>query len=102
MQNTNKKGYMNSSLFATEGVASVGLWLAPAAALACGTVFALANYVSSRLPPRFILVSGGLMPQILTNVPLATSLLTHGLAILLALWWITPPRISETQRTSAT
>lgn len=95
MQNVYTMGYMNSSLFATEGVASVGLWLASVSALACGAVFTLANYVSSGLPSRFILLSSGLMPQILTNVPLTTSLLTHGLVILFALWWVTPRLIGE-------
>lgn len=93
MQNTYSMGYMNSSLFATEGVASVGLWWAPISALACGAVFALGNYASSGLPPRLVLLSSGLMPQILTNVPLTTSLLTHGLVILIALWCVTPRMI---------
>jgi hypothetical protein len=97
MQNTYTMGYMNSSLFATEGVASVGLWLAPVSALACGTVIAFVNYASSGLPPRFILLSSGLMPQILTNTPLTTSLLTHGLAILVLLWWVTPRLIGAKQ-----
>lgn len=95
MQNTYTMGYMNSSLFATEGVASVGPWLAPIAALACGAVFAFSNYVSSGLPSRFILLSSGLMPQILTNTPLTTSLLTHGLVILIALWCVTPRLVGE-------
>lgn len=90
MQNTYTMGYMNTSLFATEGVASVGLWLAPISALACGAVIAFANYVSSGLSPRLILLSSGLMPQILTNTPLTTSLLTHGMVILIALWCVTP------------
>ncbi|MET4089312.1 hypothetical protein [Bradyrhizobium sp. S3.5.5] len=97
MQNTYIMGYMNSSLFATEGVASVGLWLAPISALTCGAVFAFANYVSSGLPSRFILLSSGLMPQILTNTPLTTSLLTHGVVIMIALWCVTPRLISEKQ-----
>jgi hypothetical protein len=99
MQNTYSLGYMNSSLFATEGVASVGLWLAPISALACGGVFVVANYASFGLPPRFILLSSGLMPQILTNTPLTTSLLTHGLVFLIALWWVTPRPAGENDRT---
>lgn len=95
MQNTYTMGYMNSSMFATEGVASVGLWLAPISGLGCGAIIAFANYLSSGLPSRFILLSSALMPQILTNTPLSTSLLTHGLAILIALWCVTPRPKSE-------
>ncbi|MFT4116908.1 hypothetical protein [Bradyrhizobium sp.] len=95
MQNTYSMGYMNSSLFSTEGVASVGLLLAPISALACSLVLLLANYASSGLPPRFILLSSGLMPQILTNTPLTTTLLTHGLVILIVLWCVTPRLIGE-------
>jgi hypothetical protein len=98
MQNTYSMGYMNSSMFATEGVASVGLWLAPISALVCGGVFVVANYASFGLPSRFILLSSGLMPQILTNTPLTTSLLTHGLAFLIALWWMTPRPAGEKDR----
>ncbi|MET4346999.1 hypothetical protein ABIC08_007784 [Bradyrhizobium sp. RT9b] len=98
MQNTYSMGYMNSSMFATEGIASVGLWWAPISALACGGVFAVANYASSGLPPRLVLLSSGLMPQILTNVPLTTSLLTHGLVILIALWSVTPRLIGGKQQ----
>jgi len=49
-------GNMNASLFATEGVASVGPIFAPIVALACGFVFAPGNKVSAGLPPRFVLV----------------------------------------------
>lgn len=90
MQNAYGMGYMNSSLFATEGVASVGPWFAPISAMACATVIAFANCASSRLPSPFVLLSSGLMPQILTNTPLTTTLLTHGLAILTLLWLVMP------------
>lgn len=83
-------GNLNASLFATEGVASVGLFFAPLAALACGFVIALGNKLSAGLPSRFILISGALFPQILLNVPLTTALLTHGAGILFLLWYITP------------
>ena len=43
-------GAFNASLFATEGIASVGLTLAPLSALACGLVIALSNRLSSGLP----------------------------------------------------
>jgi hypothetical protein len=93
-------GAVNASLFATEGVASVGPKLAPLSALACGTVIALANRLSAGLPPRFILLSGGLLLQILLNVPLTTSLLSDGAAILFLLWSITPREIFEQGRAS--
>jgi hypothetical protein len=83
-------GDLNASLFATEGVASVGLLLAPLAAFACGLIIALGNRLSAGLPPRFILISGALLPQALMNVPLATVLLTHGAALLFLLWYVTP------------
>ena len=83
-------GAFNASLFATEGIASVGLMLAPLSAFGCGLVIALANRLSSGLPQQFILLSGGILPQVLLNVPLSTSLLTNGAAILFLLWYITP------------
>ena len=51
-------GNLNASLFATEGIASVGPVLAPLAVLACGLVISLANRLSSGLPPEFVLVVG--------------------------------------------
>ena len=50
-------------LFATEGVASVSLILAPLAVFACGLVIRSVTTSSSQLP-RFILVSRALLPQI--------------------------------------
>jgi hypothetical protein len=67
-----KLGGFNASLFATEGIASVGVLFAPIAALACGLVIAIGNRLSSGLPARFILVSGALLPQDFLNVPLST------------------------------
>ena len=93
-------GYFNASLFATEGVASVGLLLAPISAFVCGLVIALANRLSAGLPAGFILVSGAILPQILLNVPLSTVLLTHGAGILFVLWYIMPRSMFE-QRTMA-
>jgi hypothetical protein len=90
MQTTYKIGYFNASLFATEGIASVGVWFAPVAAFVCGLVIALANRVSAGLPAGFILISGALLPQLLLNVPLATVLLTHGAGLLFLLWYVTP------------
>jgi hypothetical protein len=88
-------GNFNASLFATEGIASVGLFFAPLTALLCGLVIALGNRLSAGLPPRFILISGALLPQILLNVPLTTALLTHGAGILFLLWYITPRAMFE-------
>ncbi len=93
MDHTYGFGNLNASLFATEGVASVGLLFAPLAALICGFVIAIGNRLSAGLPSRFILISGALLPQVLTNVPLTTALLTHGMAALFLLWYITPRAI---------
>jgi hypothetical protein len=91
-------GNFNASLFATEGVASVGLFLAPVSALACGLIVALGNRLSAGLPPSFILVSGAILAQIMLNVPLATVLLTHGAGLLFLLWYITPRSLFQQER----
>lgn len=83
-------GNFNASLFATEGIASVGILFAPVAVFACGLVIALANRVSAGLPAGFILVSGAVLPQILLNVPLTTTLLTNGAGVVFLLWYLTP------------
>ena len=88
-------GNFNASLFATEGIASVGVLFAPAAVFACGLFIALANRLSAGLPPRFVMISGAILPQILLNVPLTITLLTHGAAFLFLLWYITPRAIFE-------
>jgi len=88
-------GYFNASLFATEGIASVGILLAPVAALVCGLVIAVGNRLSAGLPAGFILVSGAILPQVLLNVPLTTVLLTHGAGILFVLWYVTPRSLFE-------
>ena len=90
MNNAYTYGNFNASLFATEGIASVGLALAPLSVLVCGLVIALSNRLSSGLPPRFVLLSGGVLPQIFLNVPFSTTLLSHGAAVLFLLWYITP------------
>jgi hypothetical protein len=74
---------------------------APAAVFACGLVIALANRLSAGLPPRFILISGAILPQILLNVPLTITLLTHGAAFLFLLWYITPRAIFEQKKALA-
>jgi hypothetical protein len=88
-------GAFNASFFATEGIASVGLWFAPLSALGCGLIVALANRLSAGLPATFVLVSGGMLPLVLLNVPLSTSLLTNGVAALFLLWYVTPRSIFE-------
>jgi hypothetical protein len=95
MQSTYKLGNFNASLFATEGIASVGLWFAPVATFACGLVIALGNRLSAGLPAGFILISGAILPQALLNVPLTTALLTHGAGILFMLWYVTPRSLFE-------
>ena len=90
MQEAYNVGNFNASLFATEGVASVGPLLAPLVVLACGLVIALGNRLSSGLPPKFILLSGGVIPQFFLNVPMTTTLLTGGAAFLFVLWYLTP------------
>jgi hypothetical protein len=90
MERTYQLGNLNASLFATEGIASVGPVLAPLAVLACGLVISLANRLSSGLPPEFVLLSGGVLPQVFLNVPLTTTLLTNGAALLFLLWYVTP------------
>jgi hypothetical protein len=90
MQRAYKLGNFNASLFATEGVASVGLLFAPIAVFVCGLVLALGNRLSAGLPAGFILTSGAAFSQILLNVPLSTALLTHGAATLFLLWYVTP------------
>lgn len=83
-------GFFNASLFATEGIASVGLAFAPLSALACGLIIGLGNRASAGLSPRFVLLSGGLLLQIFINVPFTVGLITHGAAILFLLWYIAP------------
>lgn len=93
MQDAYGYGNLNASLFATEGVASVGLVFAPLTALACGFVIALGNRASAGLPSRFVMLSGAMLPQQLLNVPLTTTLLTHGAAVMFLLWYIMPRSI---------
>jgi len=88
-------GYFNASLFATAGVAAVGPWFAPLSALVSGLIVAIGNRTSAHLPARFVLVSGAILPQILLNVPLTTAMVTHGMALLFALWYVTPRSIFE-------
>ncbi|WP_338688881.1 hypothetical protein V5279_24965 [Bradyrhizobium sp. 26S5] len=83
-------GNFNASFLATEGIASVGLALAPVSALVCGLILSVGSMVSRHLPPRFIAVSSGIAVPTIMNVPLTTSLLSNGIALLFLLWWLTP------------
>ena len=85
-------GYFNASLFATEGIASVGPLFAPIPAFVCGLVVALGNRTSANLPHRFVLISGAVLVQLILNVPFTTVLLTHGALLLFLLWYVTPLR----------
>lgn len=95
MQDTYRLGNLNASLFATEGVASVGPYLAPLVALVCGLVIAMGNRASAGLPPRFILLSGSILPQVLLNVPLTITMVTYGGGLLFVLWYVMPRSIFE-------
>jgi hypothetical protein len=88
-------GNVNASLFATEGIASLGPKWAPLSIFACGLVVALGNRLSSGLPPKLILLSAGILTQVFLNVPLTTSLLSNGAAVLFLLWHVTPRHIFE-------
>lgn len=94
MANNYGLGNMNASLFATEGIASVGLWFAPISALACGLVVAIGNRVSAGLPKHLVFVSSCVLPQIFMNVPLTVTVVTHGMALLFLLWYVTPRKVS--------
>jgi hypothetical protein len=89
-------GSFNGSLFATEGIASVGPLWAPVSALVCGLIVSLGNSASTRLPPAVVATSAGLaVQQALLNAPLSVSLLTNGVLMLWLLWAITPPASLE-------
>ena len=90
MKGAYELGYYNASLFATEGIASVGPTFAPLTVFLCGLVIAMGNRLSAGLPAAFILISGAILPQVLLNVPLTTVLLTHGAGVLFLLWYIMP------------
>jgi hypothetical protein len=95
MQKTYELGNFNASLFATEGIASIGMFFAPISALFGGFVVAFGNRASANLPTRFVLISSAIVPQILLNVPLSTALLTNGVALLFLLWYVMPRAFFE-------
>jgi hypothetical protein len=88
-------GNFNASLFATEGIASVGTLFAAGPVFLCGLAVAVANRLSAGLPPRSVLLSSAVLAQIFLNVPFTTTLLTHGAAILFLLWYLTPRVLFE-------
>jgi hypothetical protein len=90
MEKAYNLGNLNASLFATEGIASVGPLWAPLSAFACGLVIALGSRMADGLPHGFVLMSAAVLPLVLLNVPLSIVLVTHGAAILFLLWYITP------------
>jgi len=100
MQDAYDLGKLNASLFATEGIASVGIYLAPLTGLASGFVLALGNRASADLPPRFILISAGVLPHALLNVPLSVAMITHGAALLFVLWYVVPRGLFAEKRSS--
>jgi hypothetical protein len=97
MQETYRIGNFNASLFATEGIASVGPVLAPLAVLACSLVISIGNRLSAGLPSSFILLSGGMLPQTFLNISLTIVLVTNGAAVLFLLWYVTPRSMFENE-----
>ncbi|UFX42003.1 hypothetical protein HAP47_0022175 [Bradyrhizobium sp. 41S5] len=93
-----RDGNFNASFLATEGIASVGLALTPVSALVCGLILSVGSMVSRHLSPRFIAVSSGIAVQAIMNVPLTTSLMSNGIALLFLLWWLTPEWRAEASR----
>jgi hypothetical protein len=89
MHGVYNEGNFNASLFATEGIASVGPLLAPLVTFLCGLVIAAGNVASSRLSPAFVAASSGVFLNVLMNVPLSTSMLSNGGILLFALWSLT-------------
>jgi hypothetical protein len=91
-------GNFNASFLATEGIASVGLTLAPLSALVCGFVLSLGSSAARHLSPRFIAVSSGIAVQALMNIPLTTAMISNGIFVLFLLWWMTPKEMSGPPR----
>jgi hypothetical protein len=90
MQKTYGLGFFNASLFATEGVASVGQKLAPVAVFFCSLVIVLGSSAARHLPPRFILISGAVLALHFLDIPLSILMLTHGAGLMFLLWYLTP------------
>jgi hypothetical protein len=86
-------GNYNASLLATEGVASVGVYLAPLAAGLCGLLISFGNFGSAGIAPSFVLLSSSVLVVMIMNVPLTVAMASHGGIILFGLWLITPRAI---------
>jgi hypothetical protein len=86
-------GNYNASLLATEGVASVGVYLAPIAAGLCGLLISFGNFSSAGMAPTFVLLSSSVLVAMIMNVPLSVAMASHGGIILFGLWVITPRAI---------
>lgn len=83
-------GNYNASMLATEGIASVGLLLAPLTGFACGLVIAAGGCASGRIDPSFVILSTSVLLLAIMNVPLSTVMVTHGGILLFALWLVSP------------
>lgn len=83
-------GNMNASMFATEGVAAVGLLYAPVMAALCGVLIGFGNMASAGLSSRFVLISGAMIAVALRDVPMSVAILTNGYGLLLLLWVFAP------------
>jgi hypothetical protein len=83
-------GNYNASLLAVEGMASVGIYLAPLAAAFCGLLMTCGNLASRGIAPSFVLLSSSVLVVMMMNVPLSVAMVTHGGIILFCLWSITP------------
>jgi hypothetical protein len=86
-------GNFNASLLATEGIASVGVYLAPVTAALCGLLVSFGNLSSAGIAPSFVLLSSSVLVVMTMNVPLSVAMVTHGGIILFGLWLITPRAI---------
>jgi hypothetical protein len=89
-RDTYQQGNYNASLFATEGIASVGVRLAPLPVFFCSLLIALANAAARHLPKRLVLISSSVLPQIFLNVPFSVTMLSSGAACLFLLWYLSP------------
>ncbi|MBR0693276.1 hypothetical protein [Bradyrhizobium lablabi] len=95
-------GNLNASLFATEGIASVGLLWMPVVMFLCGMVLSIGNSCSRHLPAPMMATSGALALQALQNVALSTALLTNGVMLLFLIWYVCPEDRAGRGRQSTT
>ena len=90
-------GNLNASLFATEGIASVGFKWMPIVTLLCGAMLSVGNSLSRHLSPMFVATSSAVAVQALMNVPLSIAVLTDGVGMLFILWYLCPEGIGSDQ-----